>query len=57
MVLNVTNELLGRFNFVDSVLKLWIGKLGLVSLAYTRYKFSVGWICYIGFGKLGSVAS
>ena len=55
-VLYISNTLLGVFNFLDGVLQIWFSRFHLVE--FPRYKIgSVDFVWYVGFGKLGSVAS
>ena len=64
LVIFISNILLGRFDYIDSLLKFCFGKFGLIDLVWYIWfspeerKFGsedLAW--YIGSGKLGLVAS
>ena len=37
MVLYILNILLGRFDFVDTVMQMWFGKFGLIDLVFGSF--------------------
>ena len=54
LVLYISNILLGRFDFVDSVLKVWFGKFGSINLVW-YILFSSQGTKLVEFGTFGLV--